>query len=180
MMNEHLLNKLSKIKIVVSDVDGILTDGTIIVSKNQEFKTFHVEDALGTRLLELADIPVAFISARKSEATSARLNELKIKDVYQGYLNKLHALDKILEKHKVKKEHVLYIGDGYVDIPVMEKVGFSISVPNAHKEVKDFADYVTAKCGGQGVIVEVAQYLLKSKGIYDQVFNKMKKYIYEA
>ena len=89
MMNEHLLNKLSKIKIVVSDVDGILTDGTIIVSKNQEFKTFHVEDALGTRLLELADIPVAFISARKSEATSARLNELKIKDVYQGYLNKL-------------------------------------------------------------------------------------------
>ena len=105
---------------------------------------------------------------------------MKIKDVYQGYLNKLHALDKILKKHKIKKEHVLYIGDGYVDIPVMEKVGFSISVPNAHKEVKDFADYVTEKYGGQGVIVEVAQYLLKSKGIYKQVFNKMKKYIYEA
>ena len=82
-MNDDLLKKLSKIKIVVSDVDGILTDATIIVSKDQEFKTFHVEDALGTRLLELADIPIAFISARKSQATTARLNELKIQNVYQ-------------------------------------------------------------------------------------------------
>ena len=82
-MNDDLLKKLSKIKIVVSDVDGILTDATIIVSKDQEFKTFHVEDALGTRLLELADIPIAFISARKSRATTARLNELKIQNVYQ-------------------------------------------------------------------------------------------------
>ena len=178
-MNDDLLNRLSKIKIVVSDVDGILTDGTIIVSKGQEFKTFHVEDALGTRLLELAEIPISFISARESEATTARLNELKIKNVYQGYLNKLHALDKIL-KTQSKKEHVLYIGDGYVDMPVMEEVGFSISVPNAHDEVKELADFVTKKSGGEGVIVEVAKYLLKSKGIYNQVFNKMKKNIYEA
>ena len=81
-MNDDLLKKLSKIKIVVSDVDGILTDATIIVSKDQEFKTFHVEDALGTRLLELADIPIAFISARKSQATTARLNELKIQKMF--------------------------------------------------------------------------------------------------
>ena len=179
-MKEDLLDRLSKIKIVVSDVDGILTDGTIIISKDQEFKTFHVEDALGTRLLELADIPISFISARESEATSKRLNELKIKNVYQGYLNKLHALDKILKIYNLKKKDVLYIGDGYVDMPVMEEVGFSISVPNAHDEVKSLADFVTEKSGGQGVMVEVAKYVLKSKGIYDQVFSQMKKYIYEA
>ena len=68
--------------------------------------------------------------------------------------------------------HVLYIGDGYVDMPVMEKVGFSVSVPNAHDEVKELADFVTKKYGGEGVMVEVAKYVLKSKGIYDQVFKK--------
>ena len=78
-MNEKILKKLSKIKIVVSDVDGILTDGTISVSKNQEFKNFHVEDALATSLLKLANIPVSFISALTSGATTARLDELKIK-----------------------------------------------------------------------------------------------------
>ena len=179
-MNEKFLKKLSQIKIVVSDVDGILTDGTISVSKNQEFKTFHVEDALGTSLLKLANIPVSFISARISEATTARLDELKIKHYFQGYINKVSALDKIIEIYNIDYKDVLYIGDGFVDIPVMEKVGFSISVPNAHLEVKEFADFVTKKSGGEGVLVEIAQYLLKSKGIYDQVFKKMRNEIYNA
>ena len=179
-MNEKSLKKLSQIKIVVSDVDGILTDGTISVSKNQEFKTFHVEDALGTSLLKLADIPVSFISARVSEATTARLDELKIKHYFQGYINKVSALDKIIEIYNLDYQDVLYVGDGFVDIPVMEKVGFSISVPNAHLEVKEFADFVTQKSGGEGVLVEVAQHLLKSKGIYDHVFKKMRNEIYNS
>jgi len=179
-MNESLLKKLSKIKMVVSDVDGILTDGTIIVSKNSEYKTFHVEDALGTSLLKLANIPISFISARDSEATTARLNELKIEHIFQGYVNKLAALDKIISIYSIECKDILYIGDGFVDMPVMEKVGFSISVPNAHSEVKELADFVTKKSGGQGVLVEIVQYLLKSKGIYDDVFNKMRKHIYEA
>lgn len=179
-MNEDLLKKLSKIKMVVSDVDGILTDGTIVVSKNSEYKTFHVEDALGTSLLKLANIPISFISARDSEATTARLKELKIEHIFQGYVNKLAALDKIISIYSIECKDILYIGDGFVDMPVMEKVGFSISVPNAHSEVKELADFVTKKSGGQGVLVEIVQYLLKSKGIYDDVFNKMRKHIYEA
>ena len=179
-MNEKSLKKLSQIKIVVSDVDGILTDGTISISKNQEFKTFHVEDALGTSLLKLADIPVSFISARVSEATTARLDELKIKHYFQGYINKVSALDKIIEIYNLDYQDVLYIGDGFVDIPVMEKVGFSISVPNAHLEVKEYADFITKKSGGEGVLVEIAQYLLKSKGIYERVFEKMRNEIYNA
>ncbi|MDC0145585.1 HAD hydrolase family protein [bacterium] len=179
-MNEKAFKKLSQIKIVVSDVDGILTDGTISVSKNQEFKTFHVEDALGTSLLKLADIPISFISARVSEATTARLDELKIKHYFQGYINKVSALDKIIEIYNLDYQDVLYIGDGFVDIPVMEKVGFSISVPNAHLEVKEYADFITKKSGGEGVLVEIAQYLLKSKGIYERVFEKMRNEIYNA
>jgi len=179
-MNEDLLKKLSKIKMIVSDVDGILTNGTIIVSKNSEYKTFHVEDALGTALLKLANIPISFISARDSEATTARLNELKIEHIFQGYVNKLVALDKIIDIYGIEHKDILYIGDGFVDMPVMEKVGFSISVPNAHKEVKELADFITKKSGGQGVLVEIVQYLLKSKGIYDNVFNKMRKDVYGA
>jgi 3-deoxy-D-manno-octulosonate 8-phosphate phosphatase (KDO 8-P phosphatase) len=179
-MNEKAFKKLSQIKIVVSDVDGILTDGTISVSKNQEFKTFHVEDALGTSLLKLADIPISFISARVSEATTARLDELKIKHYFQGYINKVSALDKIIEIYNLDYQDVLYIGDGFVDIPVMEKVGFSISVPNAHLEVKEYADFITKKSGGEGVLVEIAQYLLKSKGIYERVFEKMRNELYNA
>ena len=179
-MNEKAFKKLSQIKIVVSDVDGILTDGTISVSKNQEFKNFHVEDALGTSLLKLADIPISFISARVSEATTARLDELKIKHYFQGYINKVSALDKIIEIYNLDYQDVLYIGDGFVDIPVMEKVGFSISVPNAHLEVKEYADFITKKSGGEGVLVEIAQYLLKSKGVYERVFEKMRNEIYNA
>ena len=179
-MNEKDFKKLSQIKIVVSDVDGILTDGTISVSKNQEFKTFHVEDALGTSLLKLADIPISFISARVSEATTARLDELKIKHYFQGYINKVSALDKIIEIYNLDYQDVLYVGDGFVDIPVMEKVGFSISVPNADLEVKEYADFITKKSGGEGVLVEIAQYLLKSKGVYERVFEKMRNEIYNA
>ena len=179
-MNKNLLQKLSKIKMVVSDVDGILTDGTITVSKNTEFKTFHVEDALATSLLRLANIPISFISARHSEATTARLNELKVKHIFQGYINKMSALDKIIDLYNLQYNDILYIGDGYVDMPVMEKVGFSVSVPNGHSEVKELANYVTIKSGGQGVLVEVVQNLLKAKGIYDDIFKKMKKHIYEA
>jgi len=177
-MNQDNLKKISKIKIVVSDVDGILTDGTIMVSKNQEFKKFHVEDALGTSLLKLAEIPISFISARVSEATTTRLDELKIKHYFQGYINKVSALDEIISIYNMNYEDVLYIGDGFVDIPVMEKVGFSVSVPNAHKEVKESADFITQKSGGEGVLVEVVQYILKSKGIHDKVFNKMRTEIY--
>ena len=179
-MNEQSLKKLSKIKIVISDVDGILTNGTLSISKNQEFKTFHVEDALATSLLRLADIPVSFISARVSEATTARLDELKIKHYFQGYINKLSALDKIMDIYNLEYKDALYIGDGFVDIPVMEKVGLSISVPNAHLEVKESADFVTKKSGGEGVLVEVAQYLLKSKGVYEHIFDKMRREIYGA
>ena len=177
-MNEKFLKKLSQIKIVVSDVDGILTDGTISVSKNQEFKTFHVEDALATSLLRLADIPISFISARASAATTARLDELKIEHYFQGYINKVSALNKIIDIYKVDYKNILYIGDGFVDMPVMEKVGFSVSVPNAHVEVKELADFVTIKSGGQGVLVEIVKHILKSKGIYNSIFEKMRTQVY--
>ena len=88
--------------------------------------------------------------------------------------------DKILDKYHLKYDDVLYIGDGFVDIPVMEKVLVSVSVPNAHPEVKEVSDIVTNKSGGEGVLVEVAQNLLKAKGIYDKVFEKMRKEIYNA
>jgi len=178
-MNAELLKKISKVKIIISDVDGILTDGRILVSGNQEFKTFHVEDALATSLLHLANIPISFISARESEATTVRLDELKIKHYFQGSLNKVSALKKICHIYNLNYEDVLYIGDGFVDIPVMEKVGMSISVPNAHIEVKEVADFITKKSGGEGVLVEIVKHLLIAKDIYQDTLKKMRTNIYE-
>ena len=106
MINDSHLKKLSKIKILISDVDGILTDGRILVSDQSEFKFFHVEDALATSLLNLADIPISFISARFSNATKTRLDELKIKHYFQGYLNKVKALDKIIGIYNLKYEDI--------------------------------------------------------------------------
>ena len=178
-MNDAQLKRLSKIKILVSDVDGILTDGKILVSQKTESKFFHVEDALATSLLKLADIPVSFISARFSEATKTRLDELKIKHYFQGCLNKVQALNKIISIYNLEYKDVLYIGDGFVDIPVMEKVGFSITVPEAHLEVQEQADFTTNKSGGTGVLVEIVKYLLQSKGLYHKTLLKMREQIYD-
>ena len=88
--------------------------------------------------------------------------------------------ENLIKFHNLNYKDVLYIGDGFVDIPVMEKVGFSISVPNAHAEVKEYADFITKKSGGQGVLVEIAKHILKSKNIYDAVFERMRKEIYNG
>ena len=87
-------------------------------------------------------------------------------------------MNKIIDIYKVDYKNILYIGDGFVDMPVMEKVGFSVSVPNAHVEVKELADFVTIKSGGQGVLVEIVKHILKSKGIYNSIFEKMRTQVY--
>ena len=125
-------------KIIVTDVDGVLTDGKIYIDNHKnEIKNFHVDDGAGAALARLANIPVAFLSGRYSESTSIRAKELKILFSIQGVLDKITAYKEIISYYKLKKENVCYIGDGLIDIPPIIESGLSITVPNAHSKIKN-------------------------------------------
>jgi len=181
MTKTPLKDKIKKISLIVSDVDGVLTDGTIFIGADgTEFKQFNVEDGTGVAFARLASIPVALISGRDSQATTIRARELKIEHCFQGSLDKTTPYNQLCKIYNVQPENIAYIGDGLIDIPVMRTSGVAIAPKNAHQPVKDISDYITAKSGGEGVLREVVELILKEKGIYDQMLEKMKKKIYKT
>ncbi len=175
------LKAIQNIKIIISDVDGVLTDGTISLgSDGTEFKQFSVEDGAGAAYARLANIPIALISGRFSLCTSRRASEMGIKHCYQGKLNKLDSYKEILDIYNLSDKEVAYIGDGLIDIPILSKVGFPCTVPGAHEKVLSVADFVTTKKGGYGAFREVVELILHKQGIYDKIYDKMHKQIYKA
>ncbi|UCD37119.1 MAG: HAD hydrolase family protein [Fidelibacterota bacterium] len=173
--------RIEQVKAIFMDVDGVLTDGSIYVGPNDyELKRFTVEDGVGTALARQAQLLLAFISGRDSEATAVRARQLKIDHVYQGYMNKLEALEILLEKLALDAPEVVYIGDGLIDIPVMERVGVPVSVPNAHPLVKKMAVYITECSGGQGVLREVVEWILRQQGRFEEVVAGLRANIHEA
>ena len=126
-----------EIKLFISDIDGVWTDGSIYIGTNgMEFKQFTVLDGVGVAAARAAEIKIALISARFSPATEHRAKDLQIDDVYNGGLNKLPAFEDLKSKYSLCNDEIAYIGDDLVDIPIMEKVGLPITVPNASPEVK--------------------------------------------
>ena len=179
MIDKNLTNKLKEIELIVSDVDGVLTDGTISISSSgEETKTFCVEDGTGVALAKYGDIDLALLSGRYSKATSLRAKELKITHCIQGFLNKRDKLIELCADLNISLENVAYIGDGLVDIPALEIVGCPISVPNAHKVVKEKSIYVSNNKGGEGVLYEIIELTLHAKNKYEDVIEKMKKDVY--
>ena len=179
MPKNELIDKINKIKLIISDVDGILTDGTISINDNgSENKNFNVDDGLGVSLAKLANIPVALLSGRFSKSTEIRAKELKIEKCIQGELNKLKGYHEILSYYNVNSNETCYIGDGLIDIGPMEISGLSISVPNAHRIAKENADYITKNKGGEGVLTEVVEFILIKKKIYHSTLQIMKNKVY--
>lgn len=181
-----MVNKLSKkqfqdIKLLISDVDGVLTDGTIhIGSDGTEFKQFSVEDGAGAAYARMAGIPIALISGRFSLCTLIRSKEMGIDHCYQGKLNKLDSYEELKETYNVSDNEIAYIGDGLIDIPLLEKVGLPCTVPDAHYKVKELCHYTTEKHGGRGAFREVVELILTNKGTYDEIYDKMRKETYGA
>ncbi len=162
-MNLH--ERAKSIKLLVMDVDGVLTDGRLYYTeRGEEIKVFNVRDGLGIKLLQQTDIKTAVISGRNSKPLYRRLTELGIDEVYLGYNEKLPLLEDLIKKHLLKCEDVAFIGDDYVDIPVMKKVGFPIAVRDAPKKVRDVCLYVTKARGGYGAVREAIEYLLDLRG----------------
>ncbi|MCD6093521.1 MAG: HAD hydrolase family protein [Candidatus Omnitrophica bacterium] len=172
-MQPELIEKFRRIKLLLLDVDGVLTDGRIIFGSRDELKFFDVQDGLGIVLLRRAGIDSIIITAKKSKAVIRRAKEMEIKEVYQNSRNKLKIYNKILERYKIPPQEIAFIGDEIIDIPVLEKVGLSISVPDARQEVKEKVDYITRKQGGRGAVREVCDLILKTQGKWEKAIAQL-------
>ena len=175
-MNDRLKQKLKNVKLIISDVDGVLTDGSIYIGANsEEMKRFSVEDGAGVALAKVAGLKIALLSGRYSPATEIRGKELKIEDIYNGMLNKIPAYEELKRKYNLEDSEIIYIGDGLIDIPVMERAGIPVSVKNAHPTAKETSVYVTDKSGGSGALQETIELVLKAQNQYDDAINKMRE-----
>ena len=167
---ENFLKKATDIRLAVFDVDGVLTDGKLILGSNgEEYKTFHVHDGLGLVMLKKNDINVAVISARKSQVVTERMAALGIEHVFQGQDDKRKSLTSLLNDLDVPAEQTLYMGDDLIDLPAMSVAGLSVAVANAHPFVKQHADLVTNCHGGNGAVREVCELLLQAQEKLDAI-----------
>jgi 3-deoxy-D-manno-octulosonate 8-phosphate phosphatase (KDO 8-P phosphatase) len=162
---DAILRKARKIRLLLLDVDGVLTDGRILYdAKGREMKYFHVHDGLGIRWLLNEGIKVGFLSGRSSGAVEMRAKELGISFLFQGIKDKMLLYRKLLQKTKLDPEQVSYMGDDFIDLRLLKNVGLSISVSNGHPLVQKEVDYITQAAGGYGAVREVSEMIFKARG----------------
>ncbi len=159
--------RLRKIKLVVLDVDGVLTDGRLFYGANgEELKVFHSLDGHGIKMLAESGVVVAIISGRSSKALAKRAKDLGIKHLMMGVENKADAFQKLCMKTKITPLETASIGDDIVDLPILLHCGFSACVPNAPADVKKRVDYVTNQAGGLGAVREFCEVIMRAQGSY--------------
>ena len=173
------MQDINKIKMIISDVDGVWTDGSIYKgfssTENIELKKFSVSDGAAVALIREAGLKVALISGRKSAATESRASELKIQDIYNGTLNKIPPYEELKSKYTLSDDEIAYVGDDLIDIPIMEKVAFPIATNNASTLCKKVATYITKKNGGDGAFREAVEWILSEQGRLDSVIKSLQE-----
>jgi 3-deoxy-D-manno-octulosonate 8-phosphate phosphatase (KDO 8-P phosphatase) len=176
LLPDEVIEKAKKIRLLLTDVDGVLTDGRIIYdSDGKELKFFHVRDGHGLKLLISNGIEVGIITGRNSSIVEKRAKELGIKHIFQSVYNKAEVIDKIVALENIETEAIAYVGDDIVDLPAFKKVGFKITVPDAPLEVQKYADYITLNYPGKGAIREICEIILKSKGLWEGIIKSYLK-----
>jgi 3-deoxy-D-manno-octulosonate 8-phosphate phosphatase (KDO 8-P phosphatase) len=174
-------DRARRIKIILFDVDGVLTDGTIwiypmpvalpdgsLTTQMVEAKGFSAHDGAGMTLARLGGMKVGVITKRISETVALRARDLKMEFVYQGQTYKMQAVREIAEKEGVSLDEIAYLGDDVIDLPVMREVGFAVAVANAREQVKAEAHYVTPHAGGEGAGRDAIEFILAAKGLLDK------------
>lgn len=165
-------SKLKKIKLLLLDVDGVLTDGKIIYNDDgSETKIFNVKDGMGLRLLMDAGIQTGIVTGRSSNALKHRCKNLGIHHLFDGIPDKKRILDKIIKDTEILPEEMAFMGDDLPDIPLLKLVGLPIAVANAHEMVKKNASIVTDKSGGDGAVREICEAILKAKGYWGKIID---------
>ncbi|MEZ7891056.1 MAG: HAD-IIIA family hydrolase [Candidatus Wallbacteria bacterium] len=163
----------SHIKLIAMDVDGVLTNGEIIMSTNgEEIKAFSVHDGVGIKLAHAAGIATAIITGRSSSIVAKRAQELGVGDVFQGVTNKETIFEELLAKYNLKEYNVAYIGDDINDLGILKRAGVKIATLNAVTEVKDIADFTTEFEGGRGAVRDAINTILSKKGILKETIQK--------
>jgi 3-deoxy-D-manno-octulosonate 8-phosphate phosphatase (KDO 8-P phosphatase) len=165
---------LKEIQLLLLDVDGVLTDGSLIYSdEGSETKVFNVKDGFGLKLIMSAGIKVGLVTGRTSNALQRRCRELGIKYIYDGVQQKARLLDKIVTETGVAAGNTAYIGDDLPDLPLMRRIGLAIAVADAHEMVRDYSAWITAAPGGRGAVREVCDALLKSRGDWESILEQL-------
>ncbi len=169
----QLEEKAKLVKLLVLDVDGVMTDGRIIYTDDgEEVKAFDVKDGHSIKLLMRGGVEVALLTGRESRVVLHRADNLGIKMVYQGAKDKLPVFERLLTEKGLNGKEVCYLGDDLVDMPVMKRVGLSVSVADGHEDLKDCVDYVTKSPGGRGAVREVCELILKAQGKWGPLTQK--------
>jgi 3-deoxy-D-manno-octulosonate 8-phosphate phosphatase (KDO 8-P phosphatase) len=169
-----LAQRLKRIRMLLLDVDGVLTNGGIFLgSGEQEFKQFHVQDGMGITLAQMGGLKIGIITGRVSESVTIRSKELKIDEVCQGVVNKVEAYDELLQRTKLRDEEVCFVGDDLQDMGLLKRVGLSVAVANARSEVKRIVHIVTEYSGGNGAVREIVEIILKAQGRWETVISRI-------
>jgi 3-deoxy-D-manno-octulosonate 8-phosphate phosphatase (KDO 8-P phosphatase) len=175
-------DRARRVKVLLYDVDGVLTNGDITILPTSEpgaekltgveVKSFSAHDGMGISIARLAGLKIGWVTKRQSQVVAIRARDLKIDHVYQGQSNKVDALDKIIADEGCTLEEIAYVGDDIIDLPVMRKVGLAIATANARPQVKAMAHWVTPLPGGQGAGRDVIDFILGARGILDTTIER--------
>ncbi len=173
MISQNLKDRAAKVKLVILDVDGVLTDGRIVLGCfGDELKFFDIQDGHGMVMLHRAGFKTVLITGRKSRINLKRAKEMKVGKVYQNAHDKLKIFEKTLKKFHVSAEEICCVGDDLIDLPVLRRAGFSVAVKNAVEEVRQAAHYVTEREGGRGAVREITDLLLKAQGLWTEATER--------
>ena len=168
------MDKAKNIKLVILDVDGVMTDGRIVIDDNGvESRNFDIKDGMGVVVLMMSGVEVAIITSKKSGAVRHRAEEVKIKRFQEGIKKKTEPYEEMLKEMGITDAEVAYVGDDLVDLSMMKRVGLPIAVGDAVDDVKQHAAYVTKARGGYGAVREVAEMILKSQDKWDKILSKI-------
>jgi 3-deoxy-D-manno-octulosonate 8-phosphate phosphatase (KDO 8-P phosphatase) len=168
-----LNRRLKRVRCLLMDVDGVLTDGKLYFTSNgAELKAFDVQDGHGIAMAQRVGLMIGFISGRPSKATARRAADLGVKIVLQKPTNKMAMVESVKRQHRLANAEIAFIGDELVDLPVLRRVGLAVAVPNAMGEVKRVAHYVTRRRGGDGAAREVIEMILKAQDLWSNAIAK--------
>lgn len=174
---KDILDKAKNIELVIFDVDGVMTDGSLFMGdKGEEYKAFNSHDGHGMRMLQEGGVQAAIITGRSSQVVKHRMKDLGVTHIYQGYRDKRPAFEALLEKVNLEMSQIAYVGDDVVDLPIMSRVGLAIAVQDAHPFVKQHAHWVTTRRGGRGAVRDICELMLEARGT---LADKLASYLHQ-
>jgi len=166
------MKKAADIRMVIFDVDGVLTDGSLFIGDDgQEYKAFNSRDGHGMKMLQATGVDIGIITGRTSQVVKYRMDSLGVKHVYQGQLDKLPAFEELLQKQGLNPEQIAYVGDDVVDLPILLRVGMAIAVQDAHPLVKQHSHWITPNCGGRAAARDVCELIMQAQGNLESQLN---------